>query len=279
MGTRKISVADALKELGQQAAPEDGVHPTAEELAAYQEKQLSKERRLSIQAHLVVCHDCTRTVLDLSLFPDLQLRAPGHERTAEDEDEDWRIIEERLAAASREATAEETRESHSKLQETPTAVPSTRSYFWLRAAALFFFATTIGLTAFVVDLEYRQGDLSGSGEPRTNVHFQDLAPVGEAGNRSAKAVRIVVPVGMNSVLLFLTTESFADFERYEAELVNEADGARSRFKGLVPGEGGAFSIQLPRGTLASGTYRVELFAITASARMRLDTYRFNIDYL
>jgi len=50
-------------------------HPTAERLAAYHAQKISGREAEELQAHLAVCRDCTRDLLDLRLQEDAEERA------------------------------------------------------------------------------------------------------------------------------------------------------------------------------------------------------------
>lgn len=279
MDTKRVTFAEALKAVSEQAPSQEAPHPTPEELVAYQEGRLAESRRESVQDHLSLCPECTQVVVDLASFPDIELGAVSHERTDDDEEQDWRRLEERLAEAARgDALAVETRTEPSPGLWTARDRPLRQGTSWLRAAAVFFLACTLGLSGWVATLKNRLADAPKTGQPETNIYFQDLAPAGVAGRRSTRATRVLVPAAMNSVLFFLTTDNFDNFDSYEGELVSEAGNERLLVRRLVHSSDGAFSIQWSRDALPSGSYRIELFGHTDSARTRIGTYRFVIDY-
>ena len=62
----RLLVADARRRLTE--------HPEPRELLAYHEGELTIEDRDRIQDHLAICGVCARTVLDMTVFPDIEPR-------------------------------------------------------------------------------------------------------------------------------------------------------------------------------------------------------------
>src|SRR5688572_12788442 len=88
------SFASALRTIAAEDLKNEGGHLTAEVILTYTQGELSDEEHLRVAFHLALCSECTQAVLDLVNFPEVEPAVPSLQRTAEEELDDWRKIQE-----------------------------------------------------------------------------------------------------------------------------------------------------------------------------------------
>ena len=243
-------------------------HPSPDTLIAYEAAELPEPEASGVRAHLAVCRDCARTVLDLSSFPDIE-PAPGVEPlSAQEEESHWRRVLERIA---HEESAESSGEASG--EEPGSRGGHGRRPLQLLAAVLAVASLALGL--WVVRLERQE---AARGGPSANVHVAELTPLGSSAVRSEQVIR--VPAGMRSVLLLLALADLRAFDEYR--LTVRRDGPEGEVawerEGLVRGPQGDFSVLVPRDALPAGRYRLVLEGVTGEGSETLAQYDLRIEY-
>lgn len=250
-------------------------HPEADELLFYHEGRLSEQRAEQVQAHLALCSECTRTILDLSRFPEMELCAPDHERTVEDEDADWLAIEKKWAVERLEDQIVGGQNPLPHQSRSPLPSPALpRTFHWSSLAAAIFLATTIGL------LVQRQSSFPLSGQqldlPRANIHFEEILPTSKPGVRSGNTAQILLPPEASSLVLILATEGLREHTVFEARIAGGSAHKELKLRGLVRARDGSFSLDLPRSWLSPGNYEVELSAIENEKQTSMAKFLFDL---
>ncbi len=211
-------------------------HPAPEELLDYHLGDLAAADRERIQDHLVLCEACSRTVLDLGSFPDVE---PAREADRLSEFElaaDWKRFRERAGAQ-------------------PVRRP--RLPYALAAGLL---VAALGLSLWTVRLREQVRELSG---PRADVFVADLVPLGSEvrGPEAGEVVR--VPAWADRVLLLLNLAVRPSYPEYEVQVLGPDGSAAWSRGGLRPGPDGTFALEVPADLLGGGAHRIRLLGAGA----------------
>jgi len=280
MKKEELTLADSLRVLNARDRADLRGHPAAEDLIAYQEGRLSGVEADVVRDHLAICPRCADTVLDLDSFAvDVPLRVGGHQRNSPDEATDWEAIQRRLQGLERvEHGVRFESEGDSRWKATAEPPPEVTPVsgwgrFEFRALAAVLAVTVVGLSWWVNDLRWQLDSAEGEPGVTANVFFHELNPEGVGGKRTTgPGSEVVVPVGMESVLLFLNLDDFRSFDDYEASIFGEGDVLVWRQRGLSRTPEGAFTIALRRSSYPKGTYRIELNGWEGAEKTQLAVY-------
>lgn len=248
------------------AATRGDFHPSPEDLHGYQAGDLEREHADRVLRHLAACPECTRTVLDMETFPEVELVDKSRGLTAADVAERWARFEERLQQEAPPAS------------ETPDLVA--RIVSWLsipwhslsfaRAAVAVLLVVTVGLSWTLLS---RRQPVEN---PLINLALVELAPLAVSGQRGeAPVVRLAAEA--QGVVLTLALLDSRTFPAYAIEVIAEATGdsvwqsreLRRSFEGI-------FTVQLPRRLLSAGTYRIGLRGIDGDREEPLASYRLEL---
>ena len=231
-----------------------GEPPTPDELIAYAEGTLPESERGRIEAFTTADPQVARTLIDLESFPEVEPAAAGEELSEDELAAGWEDLRDGLREAG-------------VLPGEPAAVGPPAPPPGRRGAALgsragqlaaVLAVTTVGLGLYVAGL-HLSGRVGGPGPPRLNPVVKSLLPVGAGGERSSGEVEAVaLPPTSDSLVLILSVLEAPATPGIRLE-VYDASGRRVwQTGGLVRNPDGTFSVDLPRGLLAPGRYRLEL---------------------
>lgn len=239
-------------------------HPTPDTLCAYDAEELSEKEAARVRAHLAVCKDCARTVLDLAAFPQIEPRPGVEPLSPEDEETQWQRVLERIA---REEPAEESRD-----------VSRTWTPLWGRPLQLVTAALAVACIALAFWIVRLQQEGTRQEGPTANVFVVQLVPMDAPVARGEDMIRI--PAGMRSVLLVLTLADLRAFDDFEATLRRDGPEGEVVWEkaGLVRGPEGYFSVSLPRDSLPAGRYRLVLEGVERGSRETLARYDLRMEY-
>ncbi|MEM1207211.1 MAG: hypothetical protein AAGN66_28510 [Acidobacteriota bacterium] len=137
----------------------------------------------------------------------------------------------------------------------------------LAVVATIFFLTTLGLSAWVYNLERPASPEPGG---RLNVKMYDIPP----GTAVPSAPSI--PVGEEKVLIMRSGERRI-FARYRLELEEMAKGIAMSFEAERKPQGGVFTLVLEDGVLPAGVYRATLLGLTGQSSEEVGRYAFIVD--
>lgn len=224
-------------------------HVEPEELLAYHEGELAPEDARRVRDHLEGCRDCVAALLDLET-----LAAPDPPRADGATDFElaaaWRTFRKSVDGAGRRPTLR-----------------------WFQAAAAVLLASTLGLSAWVIELRQARQQ---SSEPRLNVPVlyveSTRGPDGFDG-------RIEIPAGEESFMLFLMPTDLREFASYEVEISGTGGGLAWSGGGLELSDYGALRIGLSRRFLPTGDYRIRLYGVSGEGREPLDDFLVEIRWL
>jgi hypothetical protein len=244
--------------LVREAGLEDGGHPPAEQLFAYQEGLLAGGEEAEVQDHLSLCPDCARRVLELSGAAEPEAPATELPLSEERLAELWPGMRRRLPLPFQAGTAPRRRFSE-------RVAPA------LAASLLL---ATVGTSLWAWSLHRQNGRLAG---PRVNVEVRDLLPLGEGEARGGREGEAGVPRGSEAVLLVLNLDDLRSFPAYRAE-IRELPAGKLVWAGsdLRRSRRGNFTVQLPVPFPGSGRYRIRLLGVEGDRRELLATYEVDL---
>lgn len=241
-------------------------HPSPDELIAYQSDEFPKSERNRLQRHLAYCSRCTEAVLDLENFPDVEHRQKDLDPEAV-RDRDWQGLCERLEISAAAETGPR------REMDPPRAAGRTISFYQLLAATLLLAA--IGLSVWVANLRLRVAALV---QPQANIFVHDLLPLEEGQTRDSEAGDVlVIPPGMDRVVLILNQQNLRSYRDYRLEILDRDGGVLWQGEELVRTPEGSFSIELARDLLTPGHYRLRLYGLAEAETPLLASYLVRVD--
>lgn len=230
-----------------------GEPPTPEELLAYRDGRLDAAAREVVEAKIAVYPEAARALADLAVIPDIEPEPP--ELSDEDIEARWQAVRPRLTAR-------------------PQPSPGGWSRLGQLAAAAVL-VLTAGLTGYVAGRGSGTSPASPPPGPSINVTIAELAPLEEGGVRSSPVVEM--PSGSEELVLVLRLPDAEDLTSHTAEIL-DAQGARVWTReGLRPTALGTLQLAFPRGTLAPGTYRIEIFGDLRGERTPVASYELRME--
>ncbi len=249
------------------AAKRGDFHPSPEDLLSYQAGDLDRQAAERVLRHLAACSQCTRTVLDLESFPEVEPVDADRAVSSSDVAERWSRFEERLQR-------EPERGRHRVAEEKPLGFFARLTRPWHSLAFTRAVATALLMATVVLSwtlLERLPQPVDGS--PRINLALTELAPSEDSGQRGqAPAVRL--PAGTSGVLLTLALLDPRTFPAYAIDMVSEATGDIVWHRDdLQRNPEGIFTVQLPREFLPAGSYRIDLRGVDEESEQPLASYR------
>lgn len=219
-----------------------GPHPAPKDLLDYQAGEGSAAERDRIQEHLSWCPACTRTLLDLESFPDLEPFRPEGRLSDGEVAAEWRRFQERTRAAA--------------VAERRTPLPFFRSPLRRAYALAAVLAVAVaGLALWTLRLRQEVGELSA---PRADVYVADLVPLDAARERSEGEEAVQIPSWAGRVLLILSLEADRPYPEYRLEILDSRGGAVWSRSGVQPRPDGNFTLEVPRRFLSGDACRVRL---------------------
>lgn len=247
-------------------------HPAPEELVDYQEGSLAPGDVVRIQEHLVVCATCRDELLDLADFDrevsgDEASLVPSNEMT----ERSWQRFEAARAAMRAASAGEQGRRSVVRFHPRSWSPRTT----WTMAASIAVAMAAVALVAGALLGRSKPGQGVGEGSP----FVFDLDPSGAAVLREAVAVpEVVVPAGMDPIVVRLNLGDLTAHEAYEAEVYDRRDQLVLRRKKLARDRSGSITFMASPEEWPGGEYRVHLIALDAERRQELAAYALRLRY-
>ncbi len=270
MGEADMTLAETVRALAK--AQDLGSHPSSETLLAYHGGELSEKERSGLHAHLAWCPGCAQTILDMTAFPNIEVRAESLERTPEEEAADWQAIQERLRADETDVSTD----SAAPPAARPRKARRRISYTPLHALAASLVLAVLGLSFWVLQLKQQVTELD---QVQVNVFVSDLEAVGGEASRDVGTVAtIAVPPGMDRVVLLLSYTGFQPFDDFEVEILDARGSLLWSHGGLARTPEGSFSVEISKSRLPTGRYEIRLYGSEGEDKKPLASYRTHIEY-
>lgn len=220
-------------------------HPSPDELLEYQAGELAGEERERLQDHLALCSRCTRAVMDLASFPDVEPLREEDRLADSDLAAEWRRFQESGGAAT-------------SPQRPPAGSLASSRFAYALAASLLL--AVIGLSIWIGRLREE------AAEPRVNVLVADLVPREEAVERSTDGEETIrVPGWADRLLLILNLAEAPSYSEYRVKIATPEGREVWSRRGLRPSADGNFTLEVPRGLLTRERYAIRLSGLQGDA--------------
>ncbi len=267
MSNTKTAFAASSKALADAARRRLSMHPSPEELIAYDDGQLEAAQKEHIQNHLALCRECTSTLLDLAAFPNVQCR---DEDSADQHVPEWETMQ---------ALLHKKKATRMPLLHRPRRSAERRGEFsrFFPAALAASLAVIVGLSLWVQTLNQTVREFS---RPRINVYHNDLIPLDEDQVREMRnGQEVTVPQETARFLLILNIGERGSFSDYMVEISDQPGGKVlwSR-RGFEPSRYGTFNLELHRDYLPAGRYWLRLHGLDGDRAEILADYQVRIAY-
>lgn len=256
MSEHPLSLKDEIRRRVRASEAALDRHPDAATWVAYCRRQLPEGQAAALASHLAICSACCELVLDFEAFQ------PEDEGAPDEEPEESKPAPSMRFAAEAPPTAEAPVVPFAPRRRVRGGGPRQG---WLVAASL----SGVLVSAF---LAYQAGLRSRPSEPRKNVPLFDLQAVGSTRDGAQRVPEIRLPEGVGSALLLLNPASDPTGKRFGARIVNDEGTLLWYSEGLTPVVGPAFTVELPRGFLPPGRYRLELLGLDDDGEKSLGTF-------
>lgn len=231
-------------------------HPETSTWVAFHRRGLPPAETAALEQHLGACRQCTELLLDFEAF--LQ----AEEGTdLEEADEVWQALRVVAPKAGSGPEAECTSENDGDPGSAvvlPLARPARPDGGW-RGLSRGRLAASLGWVVALGLLAYQLGPWQSRREPRVNVPLADLRAEGTARGGGEPGAAFRLPAEAEWVLLVLNPEGPLAAESYGARIVSAVGRVKWHSGRLAPTAEQVFTIELPRGFLPPGRYRLELF--------------------
>lgn len=263
-------------------------HPSDDDLVAYEAGELAGEAYRLVQDHLLVCADCARLILELSLLDPRALTGedPVSEHQIEQSLRRMRARLRPLDPVPRPVANDPLpapfahRASPARARHAPdwTAgggeLASGAQTGWYKALAAGLSVAVLGLAGWVGLLHSRRGG------PEINTFVWSVSDTSTRGGTDQAEV-VEVPAGSNAVTLILSASKLgeqdaASFSGFRVE-VSGAGRAWSR-DGLRVVGFDSFSVTLPKKEFPAGTYEVRILGARNGQQELLAEYALQLRY-
>lgn len=244
MSEGKSPLSHTLQLLGRAVEDTLDEHPGPARLLAYHRGELPPEEAVAVQEHLAWCREDAALLLELvETFED---EVEGE--ADEEEEAAWQRLRPTLPV------------------ELQAASPSLSSspWVWSLAASLL----VVGFTSGWAVVEH-QRRLAGE-RPRVNVPIQDVAPPASERAAAEAPLGVTLSPEEDRVLLILNPSTSPAPGRYRLRILDAEGQQVFATEDLEPTPFGNFTLELTRGFLDPGLYRIEIYA--AAGRTLLDRY-------
>jgi len=220
-------VADAMRAEGLE-------HPPRSVLRNYQNDELESDQETWVRRHLVLCAECTQTLLD---FAEEEVVKSG-------------------ASVNEASSSEVEAPSPSAIAEVVAIPRGTRRPTILLAASI---AALVAAGGWGLGLKRH---LAAALAPQANVWVADLSSSDADPTRSGTQVRrIVVPESYQRLVLLLNLADHGDYSGYELEASDHEGTLLFRLPSLEPRPEGGFSVELADLSIFAGPIRLEVYGV------------------
>ncbi len=230
-------------------------HPSIETWIDYHSGAggVSAEDSGRLQRHLSRCRRCLDLVLDLDGFA--KPAEPQSGTVADFEKAAvWRAVKGAIE---------------------PARIAEMRRWPAIAAVAASLVFATVGFSAWNQQLGARiaaESQIADLTRLQANVMIEDLRPGARERSSAGVDATVELPAGAGTKVLILNLEDEVDFPDYEVRVFDAGDAEVTRVSGLVISEFGHFTVALPPGSLAAGSYELRLFGLSQQQDQLLEIY-------
>ncbi len=242
-----------------------------DELARFRAGLLEPEDFEDLLERAAVSPRTADALRDTSRFPDVEPADERQRMSEEDLDRHWRRFEQRLSNEVRleaQAPVVKDRRGISRRWRWLSSLAGSARVAQAAAALLL---VSLGLSWWGID----RGPGSEGIQPRLNLPIVELVPTGESGQRT-DVQAIELPAGADGFFLVLTLRDPRRYPIYEARIEGPSGTELWSSAELERAEEGFFTLELPRGFLPPGRYRIVLSGVNGERRDRLAIYELAI---
>ncbi|HYG61088.1 MAG TPA: zf-HC2 domain-containing protein [Thermoanaerobaculia bacterium] len=234
-------------------------HPTPERIVAYHECRLVPDEAEEIRAHLVACPDCTAELLDLAALLEGEDDATSEISPAE------------LDAAWQRQRARRLPDRPAAPPERPWHRPAPPRRAWATAAVLGLAAALLA----VVALDQRR-TIALLQQPQANPPLVNLEPVDSVRQGLREAPELRLPAQGERIWMILNPSAELAASTYGIEVVAPDGAVVIRLEDIPSSEAGNFRLEIPRGALEAGSYRVLLEESTSGERRIVEEFALRV---
>lgn len=241
---------------------------------AYQRRELPEAAREEMRAHLALCPECARTVLDLGRLSDIEPVDPGDRLSPQELQARWQRMQRRLETEAPPLQP-------ASVSPTPAAPPAASwASSWLAGPGPAWAVAAVLL--LVLGADRLLGPMRGGddGRPRLNVSVVELVPNGWSQERGEGSEQVVeIPADAESALLVLNYVAADTHTTYAVTVWAGSGPERSlawQSDELQRTPEGVFRIAFPADFLADGRYAIEIFGDAIGETRLLATYELRI---
>ncbi len=251
-------IETAARSFAEDARRSASGHPAVEELVAYQAGELAGKAREAVREHLATCGECTRLLLDLMSFPELEPpseadRLSDAEVTADKEMLKARLGEECLGKPlSAEVLAFE--------RPAKASIPPG---YWTALAAVLVMAIGLGLWGWIE---------SAPGAD-TEVFYLHPETVRESAEETFR-----IPGWADYYLLVLGSTQADRYLTFRVEIMDAENRLILSDASLRKSDDGTFKLRLRRERLTEGPYKIRLFGLGQGPPELLEEYVLQIAF-
>ncbi len=219
-------------------------HPAPDDLLEYHLDNLEAAHRDRVQEHLSLCSECAQVILDYAAFPEFGEVAMSEADDPQESERTDRVLP--------------------RADMPPPVARRLPVWSYPLAASLLLGMFALG--------RWSPSPSPPDAVPRAGGYFADLAPT-ENGQRGEPQT-LTIPTWADRLWLLLELGTPDQHPRYEAVL--ERDGRPLWRSTVQRNANGVFSVEVPRGFLPVGRYRIRIAGESRGAMEPLATYEFQI---
>lgn len=261
----KASLADLIRTVADEERRHLLPPPTSHQLARYAAGELPEEEAERIRDYLALSPEGRGEVLALAAPPPAEPPSEAHRVSDEEVDEAWRSIAAELGTSLAGDASSARQASHGE------KLGFVASLKWF-----FTFPVTVPALVTAMVVGFLGASLWQRDAPRLNVEISDLVPADQVTRSGDPEALSTVPAGARAYLWLLDVDDLTEYAAYAIEIAD--DGGTLVWSGETRKRTsiGNLNVEVPRGYLAPGSYRVTLFGVEAGERKLLEEYRVRV---
>ncbi len=254
-----------------------------DELLRFRSGRMEDEERERLLERAATSPEVARALLDARHFPEVEPIEERHRVSEDDVSRQWQRFQERLGVPPGTPQEERTPVSEAGPKLPSAGAPPSHhpkdgwlshlfgSLRFAQSAAAVLLLLSLGLSWVLFT------DLSGSPGPRLNLPIVELVPESEQGERT-EGEPLRISADADGIFLVLALHGRYSYTTYQVEIWGAGEEPVWSSTELRRSFEGIFTLELPRGFLPAGRYRITLRGVDGERRENLATYRLAIEY-